>query len=366
MSVLAAIAVLAVLIVVHELGHFMAARFQGIHVNRFAIGFGPVVWGYQGKETEYSIRAIPLGGFVGFPEDEADDPNSQFHPDDPDLLKNRPLLDRAIVISAGVIANLLFAYLVFVAQFAGVGVPSGINAQPGVLVPDIVSQEAPAARAGIRPGDVIVGIEGQAIGSGEEAIAILMDTIQNNPNQPLDIALERGSRQVDVTVVPEVDADGTSRIGVQLVANGNIEYRRPTGISEVLTLAAVEFQDKTRRILNGFISLITNFSEMSGQVAGPVKIVEQGAQFAENDVSRLFPFAAIISINLAIINILPLPALDGGQLVFLLIEGVRGKRLPDGVQESVMQTGLFLLLGLGVFLIVRDTAQLDVIQNFFQ
>ncbi|MEB3214271.1 MAG: RIP metalloprotease RseP [Leptolyngbyaceae bacterium] len=363
MSVLAAISVLALLIVVHELGHFMAARLQGIHVNRFAIGFGPVIWGYQGKQTEYSIRAIPLGGFVGFPDD---DPDSEFHPDDPDLLQNRPLLDRAIVISAGVIANLIFAYFVFVAQFAGVGVPEGINAQPGVLVPDVVSQEAPAAKAGIRPGDVIVAIDGRDIGSGEEAIKILMNTIQNSSGQPLDVSIERGNRDIDVTVKPEVDPDGTARIGVQLVANGTVEYRRPKGIGEVVTLAAREFQDKTKLILQGFISLITNFSEVSGQVAGPVKIVEQGAQFAGSDASRLFPFTAIISINLAIINILPLPALDGGQLVFLLIEGLRGKRLPDGVQEGVMQTGLFLLLGLGVFLIVRDTAQLDVIQNFFQ
>ncbi|MEM7772043.1 MAG: RIP metalloprotease RseP [Cyanobacteria bacterium P01_E01_bin.6] len=363
MSVLAAISVLALLIVVHELGHFMAARLQGIHVNRFAIGFGPIVWSYQGKETEYSIRAIPLGGFVGFPDDE---PDSNFHPDDPNLLQNRPLLDRAIVISAGVIANLIFAYFVFVAQFTGVGVPSGINAQPGILIPQVISQDVPAAKAGIRPGDVITAIEGKNIGSGDAAIQILMDTIQNSPNTSLDLTIERGSRELDVAVVPEIDADGTARIGVQLVSNGDVEYRRANGVSEVLTLAAAEFQDKTRLIIQGFVSLITNFSEVSGQVAGPVKIVEQGAQFAENDASRLFPFTAIISINLAIINILPLPALDGGQLVFLLIEGLRGKRLPNGIQEGVMQTGLFLLLGLGVFLIVRDTAQLDVIQNFFQ
>jgi len=113
MGVLAAISVLALLIVVHELGHFLAARFQGIHVNRFSIGFGPILWKYQGPQTEYALRGIPLGGFVGFPDD---DPESTFQPDDPDLLRNRPILDRAIVISAGVIANLIFAYLVLVTQ----------------------------------------------------------------------------------------------------------------------------------------------------------------------------------------------------------------------------------------------------------
>ncbi len=363
MSVLAAIAVLALLIVVHELGHFMAARLQGIHVNRFAIGFGPVIWGYQGKETEYSIRAIPLGGFVGFPDD---DPDSDIPPNDPNLLKNRPLLDRAIVISAGVIANLIFAYFVFVAQFAGVGVPTGVNAQPGVLVPQVVSQNAPAAQAGIRSGDVIVSVEGQPLGDSDAAIQTLMETIQNNPNTPLELTIERGSRELELTVVPVLEDDGKARIGVQLTPNGSLEYRRPTGIFEVLTLAALEFQDKTMLIIQGFISLITNFSEMSSQVAGPVKIVEQGAQFAESDASRLFPFTAIISINLAIINILPLPALDGGQLLFLILEGVRGKPLPNRLQENVMQTGLFLLLGLGIFLIVRDTTQLDVFQQLFQ
>lgn len=341
----------------------MAARLQGIHVNRFAIGFGPVVWGYQGKETEYSLRAIPLGGFVGFPDD---DPDSDIPPNDPNLLKNRPLLDRAIVISAGVIANLIFAYFVFVAQFAGVGVPTGVNAQPGVLVPQVVSQNGPAAQAGIRAGDVIVAIDGENLGGSDEAIQTLMETIQNSPNRPLELTVERGNREVDLTVVPALEDDGKARIGVQLTPNGSIEYRRPSGFGEVLALAAAEFQDKTLLILQGFASLITNFSEVSGQVAGPVKIVEQGAQFAESDASRLFPFTAIISINLAIINILPLPALDGGQLAFLLVEGLRGKPLPNRFQENVMQTGLFLLLGLGIFLIVRDTTQLEVFQQLFQ
>ncbi|MGF1495285.1 MAG: RIP metalloprotease RseP [Elainellaceae cyanobacterium] len=361
MSVLAAIAVLALLIAVHELGHFTAARLQGIHVNRFSIGFGPVIWSIQGKETEYALRAIPLGGFVGFPDD---DPESDIPPTDPDLLKNRPILDRAIVISAGVIANLVFAYLVFVAQFTGVGVPDGINYSPGVLVPQVISQEVPAAQAGIRSGDVIVAVDGQSLGDESEgAIASLMETIQDSPGEPLILTLERGDRQLDVTVTPTVDPDGTARIGVQLLPNGTIEYRRPNGVVEVLTRSASEFQDMLVRTVQGFVTLVTNFSEVANQVAGPVKIVEQGAQFAQDDASRLFPFTAIISINLAIINILPLPALDGGQLVFLLVEGLRGKPLPSRIQENVMQTGLVLLLGLGIFLIVRDTAQLEVFQN---
>lgn len=363
MSAIAAIAVLALLIVVHELGHFSAARLQGIHVNRFSIGFGPILWKYQGPQTEYALRAIPLGGFVGFPDD---DPDSDIPADDPNLLRNRPVLDRAIVISAGVIANLIFAYMVFVGQYAIVGVPAGFDAQAGVLVPEVISSDAPAAVAGIRAGDIIVAVNDKPLGSAQTAIDSLMTTIQQSPGQPLEFTVDRGDRQVDLTVVPVDDGSGKARIGVQLLPNGTFEYRRPDGIIEVFSLAARSFQDMFVRTVQGFAMLITNFSEMASQVSGPVKIVEQGAKYAQGDASSLFPFTAIISINLAIINILPLPALDGGQLAFLLIEWLRGKPLPTRLQENVMQTGLVLLLGLGIFLIVRDTTQLEIFQNLPQ
>ena len=364
MSVLAAIAVLALLIVVHELGHFLAARLQGIYANRFSIGFGPVLWKYQGKETEYALRAFPLGGFVGFPDD---DPDSDIPPNDPNLLRNRPIHDRAIVISAGVIANLIFAYVVFVTQFTSVGIPEKFDFQPGVLVPEVISQEAPAAQAGVRSGDIILGVNHKDLGASDAALKSLMDTIRTSPNVPVDLTVKRGDRQLDLTVTPKAGDDGVARIGVQLAPNGSIShYRRPTGIGEVLSLSADQFQNTLVRTVQGFWMLITNFAAVANQVAGPVKIVEQGAGLAAANASSLFPFTAIISINLAIINILPLPALDGGQLVFLLIEALRGKPLPNRIQENVMQTGLVLLLGLGVFLIVRDTTQLAVFQRLFQ
>jgi membrane-associated protease RseP (regulator of RpoE activity) len=363
MSVLAAIAVIALLVAVHEAGHFLAARFQGIHVNRFAIGFGPILWKFQGPETEYSLRAIPLGGFVGFPDD---DPESEIPPTDPDLLKNRPILDRAIVISAGVIANLLFAYLVFVVQFATVGVPETFNPQPGILVPQVISETSPAAQAGLRQGDVIVAANGEAMGDSQDTINGFIQLIKSSPATPVDLTIQRGDQQLAVTVTPEVGPEGTPVIGVQLQPNGEVQYRRPNNPVEVFTLAAQQFQDMLVRTVGGFVSLITNFNEMASQVAGPVKIVEQGAGLAKASLITLFPFTAIISINLAIINILPLPALDGGQLAFLAVEALRGKPLPERIQENVMQTGLVLLLGLGVFLIVRDTTQLEIFQNIGQ
>lgn len=363
MSVLAAIAVLALLIVVHELGHFLAARLQGIRVDRFSIGFGPALWKYQGPETEYALRAIPLGGYVGFPDD---DPDSGIDPRDPDLLRNRPVLDRAIVICAGVFANLLFAWLVLVAQFSIVGVPNGINAQPGILVPQLLGQNTAAAVAGLQAGDLIKAADGQTVGLGEPGIRSLIQTIQESPNQPLALTVERGHQTLDLTLVPRLGEDGKGRIGVQLAPNGNFTYRRAKSPSEILRLASNEFEEIIRRTLQGFKQLVTHFSETASQVSGPVKIVEWGANLAETDSGSLFLFAAFVSINLAVINSLPLPALDGGQLLLVLIEGVLGKPLPDKIQYGFMQTGLVLLLGLGVFLIVRDTTQLTWVQQFLQ
>jgi len=365
MSVLAAIAVLAVLILVHELGHFVAARSQGIYVNRFSLGFGPVLWKYQGSQTEYAVRAFPLGGFVGFPDD---DPDSDIPPNDPNLLRNRPILDRAIVISAGVIANLIFAYMLLVSQVSFVGI--GEASQNGVLIqqlaPDVSSI---AAKAGIQPGDVILAANQKEFGKSLQEIETLRDIIKTSPGKPVQLEIARGDQKLAVNVIPETKSNGGS-IGIGLAPNGKIVRRRITNPVTALSFGATEFQRLVVTTFKGFGQLITNFGETASQVAGPIKIVEIGANIAQNDTGSLFFFAALISINLAIINILPLPALDGGQLAFLLIEGLRGKPLPNRIQEGVMQTGLVLLLGLGIFLIVKETTQLTSqlgwVQKLFQ
>ncbi|GBE94227.1 RIP metalloprotease RseP [Nostoc cycadae] len=354
MSVLAAIAVLAILILVHELGHFIAARSQGIHVNRFSLGFGPVLWKYQGTETEYAVRAFPLGGFVGFPDD---DPDSDIPPNDPNLLRNRPVLDRAIVISAGVIANLIFAYLVLVLQLGIVGIPEKFNYQPGVLVQP-VNEQSIAYQAGIREGDIVLAVNGQELPASDKSTAILTKEIQTHPNQEIALKVQQKNQQVSLKLTPALGADGKGLVGIQLGPNGKPVFRKPNSPFEIFSIAANRFQQLFIGTLNGFGQLITNFQQTIGQVSGPVNIVKVGAKLAADDSTNLLSFAAIISINLAIINILPLPALDGGQLAFLLIEGLRGKPLPSRIQEGVMQTGLVLLLGLGIFLIVKETIQL--------
>jgi membrane-associated protease RseP (regulator of RpoE activity) len=363
MSILAAIAVLAVLIFVHELGHFLAARLQGIYANKFSIGFGPILLKYQGSQTEYALRALPLGGFVGFPDD---DPESEIPPNDPNLLRNRPILDRAIVISAGVVANLIFAYFLLVVQVGLVGVPH-LDFQPGVVVNDIASNlSSAAAKAGIKPQDIVVAVDGQELAAEPKAIEKLMAAIQTHGDRPLAMQVRRGTELVPITVTPEVGAEGKGQIGVKLAPNAIVTKEYAQGLGDALQRGAKEFENIIALTLKGLSQIVTNFGETAGQVAGPIKIVEIGANIASSDASGLLRFAALISVNLAIMNILPLPALDGGQLAFLTFEALLGKPLPNKLQETVMQTGLALLLGLGVFLVIRDTANLTTVQQFFK
>jgi membrane-associated protease RseP (regulator of RpoE activity) len=363
MSTLAAIGVLAILIFVHELGHFLAARLQGIYANKFSLGFGPILLKYQGKQTEYALRALPLGGFVGFPDD---DPDSEIPATDPNLLRNRPLLDRAIVISAGVIANLIFAYFLLVAQVSVTGFQQ-LNYQPGVVVSGIAENLSTAAgKAGLQAKDIIIAVDSEELGSAKPAIVKLMAEIQNHAAKPLTFQVQRGAETLNIQVTPDANAEGKGQIGVKLAPNADIVIDRAQSPIDALSKGATEFERVVVLTFQGLSQLVTNFGETATQIAGPIKIVEIGANIASTNSSGLLQFAALISINLAVMNILPLPALDGGQLAFLLFEGVLGKPLPMKLQETVMQTGLFLLLGLGVFLVIRDTANLSSVQQFFK
>jgi membrane-associated protease RseP (regulator of RpoE activity) len=256
------------------LGHFLAARSQGIYANRFSLGFGPILLKYQGSETEYTIRAFPLGGFVGFPDD---DPDSEIPPNDPNLLRNRPVLDRAIVISAGVIANLIFAYLMLALQLGIVGIPQEFQYQPGVLVKP-VNEQSVAYQAGIREGDIILAVNGQEIPLGKDATTLLTKEIQTHPNQEIDLKIQHETQQTNLKLTPKQGADGKGMLGIELGPNGKAIYRRPQDVVEIIKVAANRFQQLVVGTFQGFGQLITNFGQTAGQVSGPVKIVQIGAQ----------------------------------------------------------------------------------------
>ena len=358
MGVLTALAILAGLIVVHEAGHFFAATWQGIRVSGFSVGFGPVLLQKQRRGVQFALRAIPLGGFVSFPDDDED---SSIPSDDPDLLTNRPLPQRALVIAAGVIANLLLAWAVLMAQGAFVGIPAGFSATPGVLVSGVQQGQA-AAASGLKAGDRILAVDGRDLGGGQSAVSQLVELVKGAPDQTLRLEAERQGQALELQLTP-ADLSGIGRIGAQLQPSGTEAFRRPRSPIEVVQQANHDIALLTKRTVDGFVTLVTHFGETAGQVSGPVKIVEMGASLAKQGGSSLFLYTALISINLAVLNALPLPMLDGGQFVLLLLEGLRRKPLPEKFQMAFMQSGFVLLVGLSVVLIVKDTSQLAAVQQ---
>ena len=356
MNVFAAMAVLALLIVVHEAGHFFAATLQGIRVNGFSIGFGPALIKRKRDGVTYAIRLLPLGGFVSYPED---DGSEAIASDDPDLMRNRPRFQQAIVISAGVVANLLLALVVLFGQAAVVGLPA--TPDPGVLVVDVQAGGA-AERAELRPGDRILSIDGTPLGRGQEGVQAMVRQIKTAPEQNLSVERQRGETKETLTLTPS-DQQGSGRIGAQLQANVSGRMRRASNPVELILHTVDEFRQLLVQTVNGYLGLITDFRSNASQVSGPVKIVEMGAQLSEQGGSGLVLFTALISINLAVLNAFPVPMLDGGQLLILMIEAVRGRALPERFQMAYVQSGVLLILGLSLFLIVRDTSQLSLVQQ---
>jgi len=355
MNVLTSITVLGFLIFFHEMGHFLAAILQGIYVDGFSIGFGPSIIQKRYKDITYSLRAFPLGGFVSFPDEEI----NNIDPKDPNLLKNRPVIQRVIVISAGVFANLILAYTILIVNVTTIGIP--FDPEPGILVLATQPEKA-ASLAGLQAGDKILKIERNTLGAGDQAVSALVKEIQNSSENPISITINRDGVLKDLTLIPK-NIDGKGTIGAQLQPNIRKENKKTKNFYELFKYTNNEFSSLLVKTIQGYKGLITNFSSTAQQLSGPVKIVEIGAQLSQQGGTGILLFAALISINLAVLNSLPLPLLDGGQLVFTLIEGLRGKPVPIKVQMVVTQSSFFLLVGLSLLLIIRDTSQLLIVQR---
>eukprot|EP00238_Polyblepharides_amylifera_P011041 CAMPEP_0196593580 /NCGR_PEP_ID=MMETSP1081-20130531/76014_1 /TAXON_ID=36882 /ORGANISM="Pyramimonas amylifera, Strain CCMP720" /LENGTH=423 /DNA_ID=CAMNT_0041917599 /DNA_START=282 /DNA_END=1553 /DNA_ORIENTATION=+ len=360
-SIAQALAVLAGVVFVHECGHFFAARVQGIKVKKFSVGFGPSLLSFTGGDgVEYSLSAVPLGGFVSFPD--VDDPDNtdldsndplRLDPQDPDLLLNRPVKDRVIVVSAGVLANVAFAFAVLFTQMSTVG--AGVTVyNKGVVVPELLPVSA-AADAGMKVGDIVLSVNGASTGGSSKSVQFLVDKIRAAPVEPLKFHIQRGDEELDLTVVPDIASDGGGRIGVSLATNTNMIREKPGSVGEAVGMTAKEYGRLQDQVTGGLKQIFSNFSSTASQMSGPIAIVAVGAEVARTNALGLFQFCAILNINLAVVNTLPLPALDGGYLVLLLLEAVRGEKLNKEVEQAVTGSGFLLLLSLGLYLIVKDT-----------
>ena len=182
--------------------------------------------------------------------------------------------------------------------------------------------------------------------------------IKSHPNEQLMFTLQRGDDVLQLPATPTAGKDGKGAIGVSLLSHTFIQHTKPTSLQDAFVMTGSEFNRLGGTVLNGLKQIFTNFGSMAGQLSGPVAIVAAGSEIARTDVAGLFQFCAIVNINLAIVNVLPLPALDGGYLLLLLLEAARGKKLPDGIEQGVMTSGLLLMMVLGVGLAIRDTLNL--------
>ena len=328
LTIITAILVFTALVVIHEFGHFIFARMAGIKVEEFAVGMGPKIWGYKHKETLYSVRAFPLGGFCKMlGEDESNQ--------DPRAFNNKPVWRRILVIAFGPIMNLVLAILIFSLAFA----PIPVIKQ--------VPTDTPAAKAGITAGDRVVEIQGTQITEWEQIKPI----ISENVGKEITVKLENkgNERTVSLTPIAQEGAQG-GIIGIV----PDYGYKGFSIANGIKTAFSVSYQmiDYLGKLFVGKAS--------TEEVVGPVGIIYYMSDAAKTGILAVLSLTAFLSLNLFIVNLLPLPALDGGRLIFLIIEGIRRRPVDPQKEGFVHFVGFVLLMILSAIIIYRDFIKFDV------
>ena len=335
---IASIAIFGLLIFFHELGHFMVAKRAGIGVIEFAIGFGPKLTSFQSNETVYSIRVFPLGGFVRLVGEDPEETNEE------GSFQKQPLLNRFSVIAAGPIMNFILAILLFTMIFFVWGIPVTDSTVLGDVLP-----EAPAAAAGLQPGDEILSIAGEPVQNWNEIVAV----VHAHPEQEIEIEFVRNGEFRSLRIVPlREPTTGEGRIGIQH------ETRRFDPLAS-LRLGVSSSAMFLRFIVVSIVQMISG--QAPADVVGPVGIIQIVGEVARTGVIReLLSLAAIISLNLGFINLLPIPALDGSRLMFLLVEGVRGRPVDPQKESFIHFIGFTALILLMILIAYRDLARLNI------
>lgn len=334
LTILAAIFVFGVLVTVHEFGHFITAKMTGMRVDEFAIGFGPKIYQQKDGETLYSLRAIPLGGYNKIAGMDPDDPV------EPNAFNSKPIPARMLVILAGALMNFILPIILFSGIFMVEGRMQLVN-EP---VLGTVVDEMAAARAGLKAGDRIVTIDGKNVETWTDVVL----NLRKAGTEEITLTAERNGVLQTYKMTPMFDKDaGRPLIGVSpkfskesLGFFGSIKegfiYTKNIGLSMVSGLY---------RIVSG---------NAPADVAGPIGVAQMAGQVAEKGLLPLMNFVAFLSINLGVINLLPLPALDGGHFVLLLLEALRGKPLGGKAMTNIQMVGVALILALTVFSTFKD------------
>lgn len=356
-SVIIFILVLAIIILVHELGHFIAAKKSGLIVEEFGFGFPPKIFSIKKGETVYSLNLLPLGGFVKIL---GEDGNQN---ENINSFSSKSVGIRSLVIVSGVFMNFLLAIFLLIIGF-NIGLPQIVDKNNELLAKNVeiqiiaVNNNSPAEDAGIKIGDVVkyLTIDDKNIIINE--ISTLQDAIENNKGKELTIILERGQKKIEAGAIPRINPpEGEGPLGIALAKTGIISYPW----YESIWLGVKSAFSITWEIMKGFTNLFKNLlfqGRIPQELAGPVGIAVLTNQAASLGFIYLLQLVAIVSLNLTILNLLPFPALDGGRLLFLGIEKIKGSKINPKIEMAFHSIGLVLIFILLILLTYRDILRL--------
>lgn len=351
---IAFVIVLGVLVFVHELGHYLAARACGVHVETFSIGFGRAICSWKDRTgTVWKLAWLPLGGYVkmhGMEEPREASPEERAAWRPAETFHGKTPGQRAIVIAAGPTANFVLAAVLFAALFATLGM--GVTAP---VVGDVIPGSA-AAGGGLMSGDRILSIDGAPVLRFED----IQHAVAAAPGVALRMEVESGGVSRTLSVTPQASGPEGARIGMLGIRGGAIEYHR-IPVWRALPMGAWQTWEVTRDTLVGVWGMIVHHRG-ADELGGPLRIAQLSGQVAKLGMASLVSFIALLSVNLGLINLFPIPILDGGHLVFLAAEATRGRPLSPRAQEVGLRAGLALLVALFVFATFNDLTQIGIIR----
>ena len=337
-NIAAAIIAFGVMIFCHELGHFLVAKRVGVTVHAFALGFGPRLVGFQRGGTQYAINLLPFGGYVRLAGEDLDQSA------DPGSMRSKTVWQRMAVVAAGPVMNLLLAVIIFSSLALVQGVPVGVSNRIGQLM-----SGWPAEAAGLRPGDAIVAIDGVPMGDGQAVI----DTIHRNPNKTLRLTVERDGQRFEVQVTSRLDR----RQNIGLIGFRPESIRERMGLDRALWWGLTTVVQYIGAILAA-IGALFRTGQFFEQLSGPVAAVSFLGEAAQVGAEAFLYTAALLSIMIGIFNLLPVPALDGGRFLFLVVEAFRRRPVDPKREGYIHLVGFALLILLLVTLTIRDIGRL--------
>lgn len=338
--------VLGVLVFVHEFGHFLVARFFGVGVTKFSLGFGPRVFGKIVGRTDYCLSAIPLGGFVKMVGEE---PDCEVNPEDMDCsFSNKHVFKRILIVAAGPVFNFFLAILIFYIMFQVAGLM--------VVKPIVgsVQDDSPALTAGIQKGDIIKEINGKNIESWTE----MSKLIAKCKGEKIELTIARGDLFINIILIPKIKTEqnlfgeDVNRYVIGIISSGEV-YTKPLNFVQALK----ESLNQTWKITSLTITSVGKMIQgivSADSMGGPIMIAQMAGDQARAGIENFIFFIALLSINLGILNLFPIPVLDGGHLLFFGFEAISGRPVSDKIREVTQQIGVFLLLTLMAFVCYND------------